>query len=73
MFTQLGDLLYSMASPPMDMLALKPEEVNNYLDAEGALVSIKKEAPNRKAVYKLSLAMYIHALKYKIPQKQQWP
>ncbi|CEI91811.1 hypothetical protein RMCBS344292_06089 [Rhizopus microsporus] len=72
-FMQLGDLLYSMASPPMDMLALKPKEVNNYLDAEGALVSVKKETPHRKAAYKLSLAMYIRAFKNKLPQKQQWP
>lgn len=72
LFTNFGIMAYSIASSPMDMEAFKGHAVKRILGEDGKLVEILTQPPCPKTVYKLSIIMYNHALRYKIPDRLEW-
>ncbi|CAO3660434.1 unnamed protein product [Rhizopus stolonifer] len=71
-FTQFGNLLYSMATPPMDMLAFEPEITNSFIGRDGNLTIAKRGIHEEGSVYKRCMAMYVHALRYQNPAESMW-
>ncbi|KAI9260891.1 hypothetical protein EDC94DRAFT_610142 [Helicostylum pulchrum] len=72
LFTNFGIMAYSMASSPMDMEAFKGHVVKRILGENGKVVETRTQPPCSKIVYKLSIIMYNHALRYKIPDSLEW-
>ncbi|KAI8985349.1 hypothetical protein BDB01DRAFT_787727 [Pilobolus umbonatus] len=71
-FIQFGHLIYSIACPPMNMEALKSQDIKHYLNNEGCVVQVHKSMPNSQSVYKLAVLMYSHALRHNSPNRPDW-
>ncbi|KAI8967147.1 hypothetical protein BDF20DRAFT_901944, partial [Mycotypha africana] len=70
LYLQFGHLLYSMASPPMQMAAFEHQDTITVMDATGAVSASPHTPPKPKSIYKLAFLMYSHALKY--PALDEW-
>ncbi|KAI9264814.1 hypothetical protein BY458DRAFT_513660 [Sporodiniella umbellata] len=71
-FTQFGNLLYSMATPPMNMLAFESDAVDSFIGSDGNLQTTKRKRNEAGPVYKRCVAMYVHALRYNSSTESMW-
>jgi hypothetical protein len=63
-FMNFGDLAYSIACPPINLEALKPNTVRRKLGQDGKLIEMQNNLPDPNTVYRLALTMYNQALRY---------
>ncbi|CEP09034.1 hypothetical protein, partial, partial [Parasitella parasitica] len=72
LFSDFGNLVYSIASPPMNMEAFKLTGTRKTLGPDGKLVDTQTKMPPLKSVYKLAMVLYNHAIQYKTADRLGW-
>jgi hypothetical protein len=72
LFVNFGNLLYTIASPPMNMEAFKTSSVKRMMGPGQSLVELRNQPASRKSVYKLATIMYNHALRYHTSDRLEW-
>jgi hypothetical protein len=72
LFTNFGNLIYSIASAPMNMEALKSQSAKHSLGKDGTLSLKQSMPPLTKSAYKLAVILYNRALHFQIQDKLEW-
>lgn len=72
LFVNFGNLLYTMASPPMNMEAFKTSNVKRVMRPDRSLVELRNQPVSRQSAYKLATIMYNHALRYRTSDRLEW-
>ncbi|GAN06215.1 hypothetical protein MAM1_0115c05695 [Mucor ambiguus] len=73
LFFGFGCLVYSIASPPMNMEAFKvARSKKKILGPDGKLVNMQTKTPSSTTAYKLAMRLFGHAIKYKTVDKYEW-
>ncbi|KAL9554649.1 hypothetical protein MBANPS3_002732 [Mucor bainieri] len=73
LFFGFGCLVYSIASPPMNMEAFKaPRSKKKMLGPDGKLASVQPKTPSAATAYKLAMRLFGQAMRYKTADKHEW-
>jgi predicted nucleotidyltransferase len=72
LFVNFGNLLYSIASPPMNMEAFKTSNVKRVMKPDQSLLELRNQPVSPKSAYKLATIMYNHALRYHTSDRLEW-
>lgn len=72
LFVNFGNLIYSIASAPMNMEALKSKAIKHSLGKDGTLIQKQAILPLTKSAYKLAVILYNRALQFQIQDKLEW-
>ncbi|KAI9478245.1 MAG: hypothetical protein EXX96DRAFT_570148 [Benjaminiella poitrasii] len=71
-YANFGNLLYSIASPPMNMEAFKIKNVRHALTSDGKLFEVQNKVPPPKYTYRLAIMMYSQAFKHQSLDHSDW-
>lgn len=73
LFSGFGNLVYSIASSPMNMEAFKAtRSKKKAMGPDGKLVNVQTKIPSLKNAYKLAMILFGHATQYKTADKIEW-
>ncbi|KAI8639579.1 hypothetical protein BD408DRAFT_371457 [Parasitella parasitica] len=72
LFSDFGNLVYSIASPPMNMEAFKFTGIRKTLGPDGKLADAQTKIPPLKSAYRLAMVLYNHAIQYKTADRFGW-